>query len=41
MVEIDSTVKYVITYKTKKLWNMGKIGCLFKIRLNETKIITL
>ena len=41
MVEIYSTVKYVNTYKTMKPKNKGKIGCLFKMRLNEKKIIPL
>ena len=35
MVEIYSTVKYVNTYKTEKPKNKGKIGCLFKMRLNK------
>ena len=38
MVEIYSTVKYVNTYKTEKPKNEGKIGCLFKMRLNKKNI---
>ena len=36
-MEIDSTVKYLNTYKTEVPKNNGKIGCVFKMRLNEKK----
>ena len=41
MYSMTYTVKYVNTYKTEKPKNKGKIGCLFKMRLNGKKIIPL